>query len=496
MCSVSTAALAQNVTNEAWIGQTGETNTISILQQGNSNQAGADNTAHRINQDGRFNILSIDQYGWSNAAGAAEIGVSTLPEGLNQRGDRNSLSIIQRNLLRSGLNFVGAVFQSSVPGGGALANVLAVIQDEVGGDGNAAHGIGSVTQINTESGQAANRAALTQTGGIESTGNTIERLFQRGFANIARITQSANRNSVALARQQGADNHARIEQGSGEQNTVGVLDQTGMHNTVAISQSGNRNHIARVFQYNHDMAISGNRMKITIAGDDNGGDNLGGPAGFRSEFLRYRSNAYQGGFTQIGDGNDISYTVNGGDGNLAGITQDGFGNGAIVAIGRGTQAMGSTNNEVGIVQLGDGNDLSLNIVGDANVDGIAIEGDKNMLRLRQRGNENSFDIRIAGDNNNSGSNSTGSFGGRLVALASNAQLLPGIGVQEGTGNIVTVDLTGNSNLFAFKQSGQGNGALLIVNGVANHSAFDQSGSSSQAQIKQSGSRNSMGIVQF
>ena len=195
-----------------------------------------------------------------------------------------------------------------------------------------------------------------------------------------------------------------------------------MHNTVAVSQSGNRNHIARVFQYNHDLAISGNRMKITIAGDDNGGDNLGGPAGFRSEFLRYRSNAYQGGFTQIGDGNDISYTVNGGDGNLAGITQDGFGNGAIVAIGRGTQTMGSANNEVGIVQLGDGNDLSLNIVGNENIDGIAIEGDKNMLRLRQRGNENSFDIRVAGDNNNSGSNSTGGFGGRLVALAANAQL--------------------------------------------------------------------------
>ena len=81
--------------------------------------------------------------------------------------------------------------------------MLAVVQNEVAGDGNAAHRIGAVTQINTGSGQAANRAALTQTGGIEGAGNTVERLFQRGFANIATIIQSANRNRVALASQQG-----------------------------------------------------------------------------------------------------------------------------------------------------------------------------------------------------------------------------------------------------------------------------------------------------
>lgn len=499
LCLTSATALAQNATNEAWIGQTGETNTISILQQGNSNRAGADNTAHRINQDGRFNALSIDQFGWSNAAGAHTLDASAALEGLNQRGDRNSLSITQRNLSQSGFNFLGAVFQSSVSGTAALANIVAVVQNATGGDGQAGHRIGTLTQTHADGAQAANSAAVTQTGGTNGIGNTVERLLQSGFANLAEIVQSASHNSLALALQRGNHNSAHVEQGGGERNAIDTLDQNGMNNRAAISQSGNRNHTAWMFQNNDGVAIAGNRMKITIAGDDNGGDGLGGPGSFKSQLLRLGSNAFQGAFSQIGDGNDISYTVNGGDGNLAGITQDGDGNGAIVAIGHipGTGAAGGAGNEIGIVQTGDGNNLSLNIVGSGNIDAIAVNGDKNMLRLRQNGSGNIFDIALTGhNNNNSAFPSVGSFDGRLVAIAANADLSPGSGLQEGTGNSVRLDLAGNSNLFAFKQDGHDNAALVVVNGIANHAAVDQSGNSGRVQIKQSGTSNSMGVVQF
>jgi hypothetical protein len=142
--SVSSAALAENSTNQAWIGQTGETNTISIVQQGCANRAGADNTTHRINQEGRFNTLSIDQFGRSNSAGAGTLG-EALPEGLNQEGDHNQLSVRQHNLALDAFNFLGAVFQSSLSGGSALANLLTIVQEETGGDDTAGHRIGSVT---------------------------------------------------------------------------------------------------------------------------------------------------------------------------------------------------------------------------------------------------------------------------------------------------------------------------------------------------------------
>jgi hypothetical protein len=497
LASVPGAALAENSTNEAWIGQTGETNTISILQQGSANRAGADNSAHRINQEGRFNTLSIDQFGHSNASGADTLG-EDLPEGLSQEGDHNQLSVQQHNLVLDAFNFLGAVFQSSLSGGSALANLLTVVQDETGGDGTAGHRIGSVTQIGTANGQGENSATLTQTGGNNYLGNTIERLVQLGYANAASITQSASRNNVAFARQQGDHNRVGIEQRDGSQNTVGLFDQAGTRNEAEIVESGDRNHVAWVLQSNQGVAISGNRMKLTIAGDDNGGDNLGGQGAFTSQTL-IGSQAYQGAFVQIGDSNDISYTVNGGNENLAGIMQYGDGNGAIVTISHavGTTSEDAARNEIGVVQQGDGNDLSLKIVGSDNVSSTGMDGDRNALDLSQTGNRNLFDIAIHGsDNNNSASVSVGNFRGKLATAASSAGLLPGAGSQNGDDNSVTVSLSGDSNLFAFRQDGIGNAAVMLVNGSANQAVVDQSNNANRAAIGQSGSGNSVSIVQF
>jgi hypothetical protein len=492
----SAVASAQSATNQAWIGQTGQTNTISITQQGVSNSAGADNTALRINQDGRENAITIDQYGWSNSAGAADLGDASLPEGLDQTGDHNTLTISQRDLVESGFNFVGAVLQISVPGGSALANLLSVIQSGSGGDLGAGHRIGAVTQNNADAGLGENSAILTQTGGYGGDGNTNERLIQEGYANIAAITQSYKKNRVDFARQEGHGNQFTIDQDRGEQNTVGLLDQVGVLNTIGIQQSGNRNYIAKAGQNNDRVAIKGNRMTVTIAGDDNGGDGLGGQGAFQNQVL-LRSGVLQGAFQQFGDDNDISFTVNGSDDNRFGIAQFGRGNGAIVAISPADRTVSTGGNEVGLYQDGDGNEASLAIVGSGNVTNITAEGDRNQLALKQTGERNLFDIGVSGsDNNNSAASSVGGFAGHLAVLALNAGLTPGQGLQTGNRNSLTADLDGDANLFAFRQAGDGNAAILTISGRANQAVVNQVNNNNTALVGQSGAGNMAGIVQF
>lgn len=491
----SGVASAQSATNQAWIGQTGQTNTISITQQGVSNSAGADNTDLRINQDGRENAITIDQYGWSNAAGATDLGDAGLPQGLNQTGNHNTLTISQHDLIDRGFNFVGAVLQASVPGGSALANLLSVIQSEFGGDLGAGHRIGAVTQTNTDTDLGTNSATLTQTGGYGGGGNTIDRLIQNGYANSAAITQSYKKNSVGFARQNGHGNQFTIDQDRGEQNTVGLLDQVGVLNTIRIEQSGNRNYIVKAGQNNDKVAVKGNRMTVTIAGDDNGGDSRGGQGAFRSQVL-LESKVFQGAFSQFGDDNDISFTVNGSDDNRFGIAQFGRGNGAIVAISPADRTVPTGGNEVGIHQDGDGNGASVTIVGNDNVTSVMADGDRNQLVLSQTGEGNLFDISLVGNDNNNSASYAGGFTGHLAELALNAGLTPGKGLQKGNRNSVTVDLAGDANLFASRQAGTGNTTVLTVSGSANQAVVNQTNNNNTALVGQSGAGNMVGVVQF
>jgi hypothetical protein len=489
------AAHAQSATNEAWIGQTGETNTITIDQTGNGNSAGANDSTLRINQDGRNNAITIDQFGYSNSAGAVSLPQPGAPQGINQVGDQNAIEVHQDNLDPDGSNLIGAIFQGSLTGLSAIANLLFIQQDASNPGGQADHAIDYVRQVNTADGLGENVARIFQSGGLNGLGNTIERVVQRGYANLAEITQTQQGNRVGSARQIGHDNQYLVEQGQGETNTLNALDQIGDLNRARVTMSGDRNYVESVLQNNEGLALSGNVVTVMIAGEDNGGDGTGGAGMFQTDVAN-DVGVFAGAFTQIGEDNDISFTVNGGSENQFGIAQFGDGNGAVVSISHvdGSAARASLN-EVAVLQTGDDNDLALDVVGDENATGAVVTGERNKLSLGQTGSGNTIQIDIDGDDNNYVTATIG-FGASLSALAGSASLTPGRIAQSGNLNTASVSVTGDLNQFAFDQSGDGNMASLTVLGSTNQSVVVQSRNANAAYVKQTGSGNTMGIRQF
>ena len=492
------SAHAQNITNEAWIGQTGETNTITIIQAGVGNSAGANSSDLAVNQDGRFNAIVIDQYGWSNAVGAETLTQTGAPQGIDQVGDRNAIDVAQSNSASAGSNSIGAIFQSSLSGLFEVANALLVRQGATGGDGGADHRVGFVTQINDGDDAGTTLVEIFQSGGAAGEGNTVGQLVQSGSGNLMRVLQAQQGNLLGLGRQQGDDNEIIAQQGEGVDNTIDAVRQIGDLNRATVTQSGDRNYVADAYQNNEGIAISGNTLVATFAGNDNGGDGLGGAGAFGSAVATQVS-VYQGAFTQIGDDNDIRFTVNGGSENLYGISQDGDGNGAIVAISRADSGSFplAERNEVAIVQEGDDNNLSLDVVGDDNVLGAVMRGERNDVAFFQTGAGNTIALSIEGDdNNNTSLSGVGSFAGDVAALASGLALSPGRGLQSGDRNTADIGVTGDANLFAFRQGGGDNSVLLTVDGTANQSVIGQEGDFNAAMVKQTGAGNAMAVHQF
>lgn len=492
------SARAQNATNEAWIGQTGDTNTITIVQAGIGNSAGANSSTLQINQDGRFNAIVIDQSGFANQAGSEALSDSGSPQGINQAGDRNRIDLSQANTGTGGSNGVGAIYQKSSSGLFEIANDLLVAQSGTDGDGSAGHVIGFVSQTSTGDDLGTNLVRLFQTGGFAGTGNTVDSVLQRGYGNLTEIDQAQQDNVVGMVRQVGNFNQIVAVQGEGEANRVVEISQFGDLNRTKITQSGDRNHVASAYQNNEGIAISGNTIVATLAGDDNGGDGTGGVGAFTTEVANSVS-VFQGAFSQIGDDNDIGFTVNGGSENLFGFSQDGDGNGAVVAIGRttGPTAIYASRNEVAVVQIGDDNGLSLDVIGSGNAAGMTMRGERNQLALDQVGDSNVIDIAIGGnDNNYSIAASVGGFSGDLGILAAVQSLTPGAGLQSGNLNRSVIRVSGDANLFAFKQSGDENVATMTLTGTGNQALVSQGGDLNDAQVKQTGAGNSMAIVQF
>lgn len=491
-------AAAQSATNEAWIGQTGDTNAIIIDQAGIGNSVGANTSTLRMNQDGRFNAITFKQTGWSNSAGATIPARSNMPQGVTQQGDRNAIEITQQNRDATGYNAIAAILQVSLKGLSLLANSLHVTQNDAGGDGTAGHSIGWIMQKNTADDLRQNRARLLQSGGLAGLGNEIASLLQSGEGNIVETTQTQDANRIGGLRQKGGGNEMTIQQGEGEYNTVDRVDQVGELNRAQIRQSGNRNYVASALQNSEKLAISGNTLVVLLAGDDNGGDGMGGGGAFTSD-VTGGVGVYQSGLTQIGDDNAIRMTVNGGSENLFGFFQVGYGNGAVVAISPGPETSRSraANNEVALMQRGDDNDARVAMVGNRNIVGVTMEGYRNQLNLMQTGNGNVSDVDISGSgNNNRAAAPSMVFAAPLRQLAGNRALLPGDGLQTGRDNRATVKVGGSANLFAFAQAGERNEFSLAVNGSTNQTVSVQGGNQNAALVTQSGTSNTLAIHQF
>ena len=149
-------AYAQNVSNEAWLGQVGGLNVLDIVQEGRGNSAGADNVYLLLGQDGVGNSLKLDQYGFDNKLGTLFATEPAFARGVWQRGDLNAISITQRNVAADGTNVLGSIQQSSrynLPPGADAFNALSVEQTADGdATGIGGHYVGRIVQ--TQAGDA------------------------------------------------------------------------------------------------------------------------------------------------------------------------------------------------------------------------------------------------------------------------------------------------------------------------------------------------------
>lgn len=486
-------ALAQNISNEVWIGQTGNTNTISIVQQGESNTAGADNVFLRLSQDGNFNALSIDQYGWSNNVAPAALEAGR-PIGLNQVGDLNEIDISQTNSAASGSNLVGAIYQESPRNLVATPNSLEVLQTDVGGtSGAAGHALRSIRQINTTANATANTARVTQSGGNDTDGNTVDQLSQEGAANAMDLTQSGSENVLDFANQFGTGNEFVMVQENGDANTTGVVQQIGDLNRVSVRQAGSRNHALQIYQNNENLNGAGNRAKLMVTGEDNGGDGLGGLGQFVAAATLGVSGVQQGEISQIGDDNDASLTITEGSLNQFGISQIGDGNGVLVSIAAqpGEIAEG---NETATLQDGLDNDYTLTVIGNGNAAAASQTGERNNAYAFQTGDQNIIEIEMVGDDNNVAS--LGGFSDQAGVVADTVGLPAGEFRQTGSLNSASVLVEGSTNLVGTWQSGDSHEAMVSIFGSGNQLAVVQTGFGNISMSVQTGDGNNLGVRQF
>lgn len=486
----TTGSLAQNISNETWLGQVGGTNTITIDQSGRNNQAGANNTALRLNQDGNDNALTITQFGHRNQVGAAPF--SAPPTGINQFGGSNRITINQRtaqDAVVDGGNVIGAIFQRSAYVLLEATNILTILQSEEAGNGGAAnHGVGTVRQIHAGATGNPNEATITQTGGGSGEGNYLGDLYQFGAGNVFSLAQRNQGNELIDVRQIGSANTATVEQGlfagiiGG--NLVEYLHQFGLKNVSNVVMLGSNNAVQRILQINAHLGLSalGNVVKITLGSEDSGSTGNGNVDDFASGAARDVS-AAQANVVQIGDYNRASITIAGTD-NKFGARQIGDDNDAIISIGA-LDGQAAQRNESAIFQDGIGNDFSHTVLGNDNVGAVRQFGDRNRLSIEQRGHANLAEAVIVGN----GNNREGAFAGVAASALSGLDLRPGDLFQKGLNNTIRVNVAGNGNRFAFHQDGVWNVASSTVVGWDNQLVVVQIGNDNTAITQQYGNRN-------
>lgn len=454
-------AHAQTVgSNEVYLGQTGDTNTVTIEQTGNGNLIGENDEAFRLNQLGDDNAITIDQYGYANTVGSRLRQGTYASNGIDQRGDRNQLTVDQVNNDDSSSNHLDALSQRADDSRTTPGNFIDVTQNDTGG--GAGHRIGQIVQVNTSLDGAANRIVITQTEGLVAAGDVIEQTWQWGWDNFADVVQRASGNEVTTLTQYGNGNEVDIDQ-----NEVG--------NFVDIVEQGNEL-----------TAGVGNYASLQFNSENNGtsANGVHGAADFTTDYGSARVPG-QASVMQLGSDNTLNYTASGGPNNLYGFMQDGTGN-DIAAVSSGTA------NEVAVTQIHDDNIVSSLQSGDENSAGIIEEGNFNALDIRQTGDRNRVRAFVVGSGNNS---LTGGGFSQPALIAARGTLAPGDLFQAGDDNRISLDVTSDRNLFAISQTGSRNKVTGTVAGAANQALVIQSGDDNFAAYTQTGSRNSVLIVQ-
>lgn len=396
------AAWAGN-SNKTAASQNGLNNGILVKQNGSGNGAGTpaysnfflrqngNNNGIDIEQNGDNQQVGIDNninYGNGHRAGFgmpaaldAKVGTPPWPRnsGVLQSGSFNSITVRQTDKApgTGQGNTVVTVKQESSVGATESANILSVTQ---GNGGALAHNlVGDVYQRNT--GGAANRATISQTGGGYDLGNRILIVTQDGIENNLGITQSGNLNILYSSEQMGALNKVTVTQTGGNRNYVALAHQVGNINDIAITQTGSDNDAGSVTQDGNlnsatvtQIGSSNVVVKVDQDGDGNSAyasftGSSNGVGSFSGEALSIGLN--QGTIVQNShslSGNNLTYNVNGSS-NLFAFNQDGGNNTITGSVG--TLASASNSNQVAISQVGNNNVSSFTQYGSGNNLGVS-----------------------------------------------------------------------------------------------------------------------------
>ena len=132
-----------------------------------------------------------------------------------------------------------------------------------------------------------------------------------------------------------------------------------------------------------------------------------------------------------------------------------------------------------------------------NLDNLAtlnISGDLNVLMIEQTltggSDANSVTVSVSGNRNG------GPQGSSFTGTPAQSGLTPGALIQSGFGNVMTVSVTGDDNLFAFSQVGNRNNIQATMIGYSNQAAVSQVGNGNFASFTQNGVGNMVNIRQI
>lgn len=476
-------AMADN--NRSKVEQIGDDNTVVVEQRGTNNAAAEQNGSQFggqvvLKQTGNENSMDIKQTGNNNNVATAysdvQDGDGATRRGAYQTGSKNSLTVDQTsNDTMTGTwngNSVRGVRQNSADDASAATNSATVTQGRLAGDSagqSSAHRVGVLTQTHT--GGAQNVVTIEQRGVRQTNGSNGD---EDRSGNLAGLSYGSLGTGHHLT-QNGSGNTLGLTQ-LGAWNRIDVAHQQGDGNTATILQEGKRNFIDRISQDSR-LAASGNSATISLTGDRNGygSGNNNGVVTSGLDGAAALAGADASSVVQIGGGNLVHYTVNGGNENQFGFRQDGTGNMADNVMITGDR------NHLGVNQMGEGNLLVL----------AAIGGDDNVIGLVQNGEGNVADLKVTGDRNFGYTD----FTSPLIPTTGSRGLTAGLITQDGDANNATLTTTGNDNMVGTLQDGNNNKITGTQNGNNNQAGVSQIGNSNNAMFAQTGGGNVVSISQ-
>ncbi len=512
--------------NEAFVEQTGDANSVSLDQSsGENNTLGS--SADAASQVGNKNTLTVTQSGDSN-----EIGL--VGSGFDQVGSNNTAQIEQT----SNGNSVGSILQDENTASGAYGKNFLKIEQGVG-DGNK---VNTVAQTTTVSGK--NVAKLVMKG----AGNTIDTVSQTNDANVqtdvntVNVYIDGNSNGTAGSlsgyalgagaisseiSQSGSNNEAKLTI-NGNDNQFGVTQENvngGSNSLQTLQLQGNRNELG-VVQTTGDPNDANSLTINKIKGDDNNvgvsqtgwGNNVG------TISLGETSNSSNGNLISLSqkDGADADIVVYTGDYNDVYVSQSGAStirHNAKVSITSSAIGAGP-NNEVIVLQGGNGLEAETTILGDlnysrtyqasvANTASTYIDGDANYVNTVQKNSaqHNNLVVDVDGGRNTvnaSQANGHTRYSDTKISIEGDSNEI--VSLQSNSSySTATVNVTGSFNDFDVKQignsafsfpdnnsltltvTGDSNGDTGIFSGVA--SSVAGSASLSSGQLTQHGINN-------